>query len=183
MVIDPQSQRPDAGEPGPEITGWRRWSEMLVAVAVIILGVIILVQTQDIRVTRAMSQVSPRAIPQIVGGGLVVLGIWYAFDIYRRPHEIAGGEDSEDVDPEAETDWTVIAIIAVGLALFALLIQDGGFVIASAAMFTASAFAMGSRRVLPDLAIGIVLGTAIFLVFDTWLGVRLTEGWLAGVLP
>ncbi len=77
----------------------------------------------------------------------------------------------------------MIAVIAVGLALFALLISEAGFVLASAALFAVSAFAMGSRRVLADLAIGIVLGTAIFLLFDSWLGVRLPEGWLGGVLP
>jgi putative tricarboxylic transport membrane protein len=183
MVIDPQSQMTDAAETSPEITGWQRWAEMLVAVTVIILGIVILIETQDIRVTRAMARVSPRAIPQIVGVGLVALGIWYALDVYRTPHAASGGEDSEDVDPQATTDWTVIAVIAVGLALFALLISEAGFVLASAALFAVSAFAMGSRRVLADLAIGIVLGTAIFLLFDSWLGVRLPEGWLGGVLP
>lgn len=182
MVIDPQSQAEGAG-PRPEMAGWRRWSELLVAAAVIVLGVIVLVQTQDIRVTRAVARVSPRAIPEIVGGGLVLLGIWYAIDIARAPHIAGGGEDSEDVDPEAETDWTVIAIMAVGLALFALLITHAGFVLSSAVLFAVSAFAMGSRRVLPDIAIGVVLGVATFLLFDTWLGVRLPEGWLAGVLP
>jgi len=183
MVIDPQTQISDTAEPAPEGSGWHRWSELLIAAAVIVLGVVILVQTQDIRITRAVARVSPRAIPQIVGGGLVVLGIWYAIDIVRNPHLTTGGEDSEDIDPEAETDWTVIAIIAVGLALFALLIRNAGFILASAVLFTVSAFAMGNRRILPDLAIGVVLATAIFLLFDTWLGVRLPEGWLAGVLP
>jgi len=183
MVLDPDLQRPDTPATPQELTAWQRWSEMLVAAAVIILGIIVLVQTQDIRVTRAVARVSPRAIPQIVGTGLVVLGIWYAIDIFRTPHRASGGEDAEDIDPEAPTDWMVIAIIAVGLAIFAALIKPAGFVIASAIMFTISAFAMGSRRILPDLAIGIVLGTAIYLLFDTWLGVRLPDGVFAGVLP
>ena len=181
MVIDQESEMPRAPEAPP--TGWTRWSELLVAAAVIALGIVVLVQTQDIRITRAVARVSPRAIPQVVGVGLVVLGAWYALDIVRRPHVAGGGEDSEDVDPEAPTDWTVIAILAVALALFAALISHAGFVLASAVMFTVAAFAMGSRRVLADLAIGVVLATAIFLVFNGWLGVRLPEGWLAGVLP
>ena len=52
-------------------TGWARWSEMLLAAAVIVIGIVILVETQQIRVVRAMSQVSPRAIPQIVGTGMI----------------------------------------------------------------------------------------------------------------
>jgi putative tricarboxylic transport membrane protein len=118
-----------------------------------------------------------------VGTGLIVVGLWYVTDIVRKPHAIGGGEDSEDVDIEAPTDWSVIAIIAVGLALFAALVKPAGFALASAALFATSAFAMGSRRIVLDLIIGLALGVAIFLIFDTWLGVRLPEGWLAGVLP
>jgi putative tricarboxylic transport membrane protein len=181
MVIDPERSLPDEPEVVP--TGWQRWSELLIAAAVIALGIVVLVQTQDIRITRAVARVSPRAIPQIVGAGLIVLGVWYAIDIVRKPHAIGGGEDSEDVDIDAPTDWVVIAIIAVGLALFAALVKPAGFAIASAALFATSAFAMGSRRIILDLVIGLALGVAIFLVFDTWLGVRLPEGWLGGVLP
>lgn len=181
MVIDPDHSLPDQPEVVP--TGWSRWSELLIAAGVIALGIVVLVQTQDIRITRAVARVSPRAIPEIVGAGLVILGVWYAGDIVRKPHAIGGGEDSEDVDVEASTDWTVIAIIAVGLALFAALVKPAGFAIASAALFATSAVAMGSRRIVVDFAIGLALGVAVFLIFDSWLGVRLPEGWLAGVLP
>ena len=183
MVIDPDRDAPGQHPAARSPAGWQRWSELAVALAVIGLGIVVLVETQDIRIARAVARVSPRAIPQIVGTGLVLLGIWYVIDIIRAPHIPSGGEDAEDVDPERPTDWKVLAIMAVGLGLFAVLIREAGFVIASAALFTVSAIAMGNRRVLPDLAIGLVLGTAIFLVFDTWLGVRLPAGWLEGVLP
>lgn len=156
--------------------GWSRWSEILVAAALVIIGIVILVQTQDIRVVRAMSQVSPRAIPNLVGGGLVVLGIWYAIDIIRHPHVVAGGEDAEDADIDAPTDWKVLVLIAVALAVFALLMKPAGFIIASAALFTISSTAMGSRKVLHNALIGIVLGTIIYVGFDIWLGVRLPGG-------
>ena len=181
MVIDPERTLPDGKARVP--TGWQRWSELLIALAVLVLGIVILVETRDIRITRAVARVSPRAIPEIVGYGLVVLGVWYAIDIVRRPHVLVGGDDSEDVDIDAPTDWMVIAIIGVGLVLFAALVEPAGFAIAAAVLFTTSALAMGNRRILPDLAIGFALGVAIFLVFDTWLGVRLPEGWLTGVLP
>lgn len=163
-------------------TGLARWSELLIPVALIIAGIVILVQTQDIRVIRSMSQVSPRAIPNLVGGGLIVIGLWYAVDIIRKPHVLTAGEDDEDVDIDAPTDWGVLGIIGVGLAIFALLIGPAGFIIASAILFAISSTAMGSRRIIANVLIGLILATLIYLVFDTWLGVRLPAGILESIL-
>src|SRR5690606_355552 len=99
------------------LTGWERWSELLVAAGMIIIGIVILVYTQDIRVIRSAT-VSPRIIPQIVGVATLLIGAWYVIDIIRTPHEISGGEDSEDVDIDAPTDWRALIIIAIGLTVF-----------------------------------------------------------------
>lgn len=160
-----------------ELTFWQRWGELAVAAGVLALGIIVLVETQDIRIRQGVV-VSPRIFPSIVGGGLVAVAIWYAFDIIRGPHLPAGGEDAEDVDPEAETDWLVLGIIAAALVVYAALMEYAGFILASAALFVISAFAMGNLRIARNVAIGLVLGTAIFLLFDGWLGVRLPTGWL-----
>jgi putative tricarboxylic transport membrane protein len=168
-------------EPGDreerELTFWQRWGELAVAASVLALGIIVLAETQDIRIRQGVV-VSPRIIPNIVGSGLVAVAIWYAFDIIRGPHRVAGGEDDEDVDPEAETDWLVLGIIAAALVVYAALMEYAGFILASAALFVISAFAMGNLRIARNVVIGLVLGTAIFLLFDGWLGVRLPVWWL-----
>ena len=172
------SERPDPGEPDErELSFWQRWGELAVAVGVLAIGIIVLVETQDVRVRQGVV-VSPRIIPNIVGGGLVAAALWYAYDIIRGPHLAAGGEDGEDVDPEAETDWRVLGIIAAALVVYAALMEYAGFIVASAVLFVISAFAMGNPRIVRNGAIGLVLGTAIFLLFDGWLGVRLPTGWL-----
>lgn len=159
-------------------TFWDRWGELLLALGVCAVGILVVIETQDIRVRQGVV-VSPRIIPYIVGSGLILVSIWYAIEIIRSPRTgIAAGEDSEDVDPEARTDWTVIGIIAVALLAYTLLIGRAGFVIASTVLFCISAFAMGSRRILRDAAIGLVLSATIYLLFDGWLGVRLPAGWL-----
>lgn len=166
-----------------ELSFWGRWGELFLATSVIALGVVVLIETQDIRVTRAVARVSPRVIPQIVGSGLIIVGLWYAIDVFKAPHVGGGGEDSEDVDPDAKTDWNAILMIAVALVCYAALIDTAGFIIASAVLFTVSAFAMGSRSVVRDAIIAMILSVVVFFVFDTWLGVRLSEGWLATILP
>lgn len=163
-------------------TGWARWSEMLLAAAVIVIGIVILVETQQIRVVRAMSQVSPRAIPQIVGTGMILVGLWYAWDIWKKPHVLSAGEDDEDVDIDAPTDWAVLFWISVGLLIAAFLMRPAGFIIASAIIFTFASTAMGSRRVILNAVIGLALGGLVFLIFDGWLGVRLPDGILAPLL-
>lgn len=164
------------------LTGWERWSEFLIAGALLVIGVILLVYAQDIRVIPSAT-VSPRIVPQVIGVGSLLVGIWYVIDIIRTPHQISGGEDSEDVDIDAPTDWRALFIIGLGLTLFAFIVQPVGFSLASAAMFAISAYGMGSNKHHLNLAIGLALGIAIFLVFDTWLGVRLPAGWLDGILP
>jgi putative tricarboxylic transport membrane protein len=175
--ITSSDQRPNHEEP-VELSFWMRWGELLLALAVIALGILILIETQDIRITRAVASVSPRAIPQVVGVGLILVGIWYAADVFRGPHVGSGAEDSEDVDPDAETNWKAIGIIAIALVCYATLMDIAGFIIASAVLFAISSFAMGSRSIVRDAIIAIVLSTVVFFVFDTWLGVRLPAGWL-----
>lgn len=176
-VTEPEADTAREAHRAEPMTFWQRWAEMLIAAIVIALGVIVLVETQSIREAGALSAVSPRAIPRLMGAALIVVGLWYAFDIIRNP-TTGQGEESEDVDPEAKTDWSVIGIIGLGLICYALLMENAGFIVASAVLFSISAFAMGSRRYPRDISIAIVLSVAIFLLFDTWLGVRLPPGQL-----
>jgi putative tricarboxylic transport membrane protein len=159
---------------------WARWGELFVAAGVLALGIVILVGAQDIRL-RSGVVVSPRIFPQIVGTVLVVLSIWYALDIVRAPNLGGAGEDDEDVDPNAPTNWMVIGILAVALVAYAVLMRPAGFIIASTILFTISTWAMGSRAWARNAVIGLVLAVGVYLLFSRWLGVRLPAGWLEGL--
>ncbi len=168
----------DGASPNP--SRWSRITELLVALAVIALGIVVLIQTQDIRVARAMARVGPRVIPTIVGGGLVLIGIWYAISILRG--SVAGiGADSEDVDPTLPPDWATIGGIGVALLVYMLAIERLGFIIASALLFVITAFSMGSRSYLRDVTLAIVIAVGVYVAFSTGLGVRLPEGVLSGL--
>lgn len=175
------------GSQAPGVTDGARpskvaeFAELLVAAAVLILGIVILVQTQDIRVPRAYTKVGPRVIPELIGWALIAVGIWYVVDILRTGGAAPSAE-SEDVDVTLPTDWPTVAILSFALILYLLLIERAGFVIASAAMFEVAAFSMGSRRYLRDISIAILLSLAVYLVFTRGLEVRLPAGWLDGVL-
>ncbi len=172
----------DAMTEGPEPTGWQRWIELAVAIGVIAVAIGIMWLAQDFRQPRSV-RVSPRVFPQLVGGGMFIVGVWYVVDIIRNPNRLSGGEDSEDVDVEADTNWRTLILMGVGLVTFAILVQPAGFSLAAAAMFFITSYAMGARKYVATIAIGLILGIAVYLIFDTWLGVRLPAGWLEGVLP
>ncbi|HYI25304.1 MAG TPA: tripartite tricarboxylate transporter TctB family protein [Thermomicrobiales bacterium] len=172
---------PAPGEqPSPGVPLRLRLAETLVAVGVVVLGLVILVETQDIRVPRALTVVGPRNVPVIVGVSLVLIGIWYAVDVLMGQTAIPSG-DSEDADPTLPADWGVLAQLAVVMALYAILMEPAGFVLASAMLFVGTAFAMGSRHIPRDVIIGLVLAVATWLVFDRWLGIRLPPGVLEGM--
>ena len=160
---------------------WVRYAELLVALAVVILGVIILVETQDIRVTRATARVGPRVIPSIVGWGMVAIGLWYAIEVLRG-QRARPAADSEDVDITLPPDWRTIAGIGAGLVAYMLLIERAGFILASAALFTITAFSMGSRKVLRDAGMGIVIAVGAYLAFSEGLDVGLPQGILDGLI-
>lgn len=159
----------------PAQTGLARYAEVMVAVGVVAMGIVILIETRDIRVPRAFSSVGPRVVPYVIGWGLVIIGAWYAIDVVRgRP--AAPSADSEDADPTLPADWAVLGGLGLALAIYAALMEPAGFILASALLFTMAAFAMGSRKLVRDAVIGLAVSVITFLVFSEWLGIRLPPG-------
>lgn len=158
-----------------------RLGELALAAGVVVLGILVIWQTGEIRLTPVNSRVGPRVIPYIVGAGLVITGIWLAIDVLRGQlaDPEAGGEDSEDVDPTLPTDWVTVGIVVASLLAYLFLMERAGFVIASTALFVGAAFGMGSRRIVRDLLIGFAVSTVAFIVFTEGLSLRLP----AGILP
>jgi putative tricarboxylic transport membrane protein len=63
-----------------------------------------------------------------------------------------------------------------------LLMRPAGFVLATTALFAAVAHALGSRRLVLNLAVGFVLCLAAYVAFTWGLGLILPAGVLAPVL-
>jgi putative tricarboxylic transport membrane protein len=113
----------------------------------------------------------PRLFPVAVMAALATTGVAVAISelLFR-------GNGSEDLHPP--TDWKAIAFVLAGLLLFGLLVEPLGFVVAAAALFVSVSRGFGSRRVMLDTAIGIVLGAAIYFLFARVLGLYLPSGTL-----
>ena len=154
-----------------------RLFEAGVAAAVILLGLVVLWQTREIRVSPMNAKIGPRVIPYIVGSGLLVVGIWYLVELMRgRSVAVQGGEDAEDVDENATTDWATVGWLGIALLVYLILLERAGFVVASSVLFFLAAFGMGSRRFVRDAVVAVVLSITVYLLFTRGLSLRLPEG-------
>ena len=115
--------------------------------------------------------VGPGLFPAVIGAGLVVLGALLLAAVARG--ELFEPQETEDADPSRRPSraalWTTTAAGIVPL----LLIRPLGFPLAAAVTFALTARAFGSRRLLADVAVGILLGVACWLLFSRVLGLSL----------
>lgn len=110
--------------------------------------------------------VGPKMMPIVVAIGIAVLALANALLAWRGDF------------PERETvDAKAVVLILGGLAaVIALIGLGGGAIAAIAVLFVTTSAAFGRRELLPDLAIGIVLGLLIFILFDKLLTLSLPSG-------
>ncbi|MEA2992565.1 MAG: putative tricarboxylic transport rane protein [Alphaproteobacteria bacterium] len=142
-----------------------------IAAFLLIIAGVIFWDTTTLQITSVYG-VGPKAMPMVVAAGLVLLAIGNLVMALRGEFP-----QRESADPKA------ILLILGGLAaLIALIGLGGGFILATAILFAATAAAFGSRAFLTDLSIGFGLGFLTFLIFDKLLTLSLPAGPLERLL-
>jgi len=116
--------------------------------------------------------VGPKAMMYVVATGLLVLALGNLMMGLRGEMPAR-----ETVDPTA-----ILRILGGQAALIAVIGFGGGFIIATALLFSITSAAFGRRTFLTDLAIGFGLGLAIYLMFDKLLTLSLPAGPLERLL-
>ena len=146
----------------------RRIDVPALVVAGLLFGAAALVIRDAAVMTMATSiGVGPEAMPYSVGAFLIALGIGHLVLAVR----------SGLPRPATEADPVAIGWLAGGLvALIACIAFGAGFIPATALLFAATSRAFGRQALPVDLAIGAVLGVAIYLLFSKLLALGLPEG-------
>jgi len=124
--------------------------------------------------------VGPRAFPYLIGSVMMLLAALLVVATVRgdRP-EAEGGED---VDLTLTPDWLTVLKL-VGVLVFTIATVDFlGWAVSGAVLFAGSAWALGSRTLIRDAVIGIVLAVGSWYAFYVGLGIPLTPGILDGIL-
>lgn len=144
---------------------------LVIAGLLLALAAVILWDTTKLQIAPVYG-VGPTAMPYVVAGGLLLLVLGNLIMAWRG--ELPA---REPVAPKA------IAFILGGqLALIALIGLGAGFIAATAVLFAATATAFGRRAIFADLAIGLVLGAIIYVVFVKLLTLGLPAGPLERLL-
>ena len=153
----------------------RSGAEIALSLGVVALGIGVAAVTATLPSEGGYAGIGPNFIPAIVSAGIILLGLWLAFEAFT------GGwrsrSESNDVFERNPFLW-----VSGGLFAHMALIGWAGFVVAGTVLFTCVARGFGSRRILRDAAIGLVLALGVFLFFVKLLNVSLPAGWLAPVL-
>jgi putative tricarboxylic transport membrane protein len=144
---------------------------MVIAAMLLALAAVIFWDTTSLQLATTYG-VGPRAMPYVVAAGLVMLAVGNLLSAWRA-----------DFPPRGEVDVRAVALILGGLAaLIAIIGLGGGFIAATTVLFAATSAAFGRRATHIDLAIGLALGLAIYVLFDKLLTLSLPAGPLERLL-
>jgi putative tricarboxylic transport membrane protein len=150
-------------------------AEIALSLGVVALGIGVAGVTATLPSEGGYAGIGPNFIPAVVAAGLILLGLWLAFEAFTGGWRSRG--ESNEVFERNPFLW-----VSGGLFAHMALIGWAGFVVAGSVLFAGVARGFGSRRPARDLAVGLVLCVGIFLFFVKLLNVNLPAGWLAPLL-
>ena len=156
-------------------------AELVLSLAVLSLGIAVAVGTSQLSGAGGYARVGPNVSPAVIAGGLILLGLWLIYEALSGGWR-NGVPDDPVLRGEHRFHAGAFVWVSIGLFLQILLIHRAGFVLAQAALFACVARGFGSAKVLRDIALGILLGVAVFLFFVKFLNVNLPAGWLKPIL-
>ncbi|TMR11096.1 tripartite tricarboxylate transporter TctB family protein [Nonomuraea turkmeniaca] len=157
---------------------WR--PELGLAVVVLGLGVFVIAGTLDVSAAASQLGIGPRFFPMLVGGAMVVVGLFYVIDVLRGGH--GDPEESEDVDADAPADWRSVGLVSGIFLAFAALLNVLGWIIGASLLFFGLSVALGAEHKVRAAVVAVVMGIATYLLFVKGLGVSLPGGPLQGVI-
>ena len=144
-----------------------RVGEAVLGAGVLALGLFVAVETALLKVAPTHAAIGPRLFPGLIATGLIIVGLLVL-------REAVFGHIAHERG--FELDWPAVAWVAAGLVVQLWLVEWLGWIVATALLFLAGTLAFQDRRVLLNLAIGLVLAGLTFWIFNDGLGLSLPVG-------
>ena len=172
------SHQPDQGmDPGVD-QGVDR-AQYGMAALLIALGAYTIFDATTLKVGFA-DPVGPRVFPYVIGTVLFLLGVLLAIATSRGDR--GEPEAGEDVDLSGGTDMVTVLKL-VGILVFNIAtVNILGWAITGAVLFAGCAWSLGSRTLLRDVVVGVVLSVGSWYFFYSGLDIPLSPGILDGIL-
>ncbi|MFD7503469.1 tripartite tricarboxylate transporter TctB family protein [Streptomyces sp. NPDC059850] len=158
---------------GHEARSEALWGPRVAALLFLAAGVVVVGWAFAIPARATEQDVGPRAFPLLVGVGLCVAAAFSTVQAFR-------GADREQADQAREeariTEWRPVATLLALLVGYLFALAPCGYWQSTAVLFTLVARVLGSRKLLRDAAVGLVLALAVYVLFDRLLGIHLPPG-------
>ncbi len=122
----------------------------------------------------------PATFPYVFGGVLLLLAVLLGLATARG--DVPQAEEGEDVDLSTGTDLRTVGLLVAVFVVNIALIDFLGWAITGAFLFAGSAWVLGSRHPVRDVAIGVALSVGTFYGFYVGLGIPMPAGILDGIL-
>ena len=155
-------------------------AQYALAAFLVVVGGYVVIDATTLEKGFADQPVQPYAFPYIVGAVLIALGV--ALAVATRRGDLPEAEEGEDIDLTAGSDWKTVGLLAAVFLGNILLIDWLGWAITGALLFAGTAWVLGSRTIVRDIAIGAALSVGTFYGFYVGLGIPIPAGILDGVL-
>ena len=124
--------------------------------------------------------VKPTLFPYIIGIFLMALCILLAIFILRGNTAIPEG--LEPGDPIEKTDYISFLYVLGSIVAYLILINHGGFIIATTVSFVGIVFAFGDKRIVRATIFALIFSIIVFVSFTHFLHVDLPAGVFKGIL-
>jgi len=159
-------------------------SAVAMALAIMALGAFVSYDSTTGLTGPGYAQVGPGVFPVIIGLGLLLAGSGLLAQAIGGQWRVSW----IDLAPTAGSGPSAaslrgLMLVAAALTLNVMLFAPLGFVAASAVLFACVSTALGSKRLVLDVVIGVGLAAAIYVVFTKGLGLQLPAGDLWTSLP
>ena len=139
-------------------------------------GLFLLYHALQIGSVRGYSVIGPSVMPIVVSVGLTALGIVLALRTAVWPDRDLGRLAAAEA---AATHWPTPGLLGALLVVYTFALGPLGYIVSTALLLPGAAHVLGSRHLLRDALVGIVLSIVIFVGFTRFLNIRLPAGILA----
>ncbi|WP_420099535.1 tripartite tricarboxylate transporter TctB family protein [Corynebacterium sp.] len=145
--------------------------DRIIAVTVIVLGAVVLFLAFGFPAPGQPEDPGTAALPRLIGGALVILGIMLLFNCEKNIFLPEPGS-------RMRTGLIVVTSVAYTFALTPL-----GFMLSSLIFMVIALLIMGIRSILRLVLVPVVVSVAVYYLFTDALGVYLPSGIIEGILP
>ncbi|MBT0769942.1 tripartite tricarboxylate transporter TctB family protein [Kineosporia sp. J2-2] len=155
-------------------------AEIVPALLLALTGVYMIADGHSLRTPPTEGAIGPRFFPYVVGGALIVVGLWLAVAVWRGDR--AEAEQGEDVDTQARTDWRTLGTLAAIMLLYVLILDPVGYLLSTVGLFAGTAWTLSARNPRSLVLVSLLVPFVTFLLFTRALGVYLPNGVLQTVI-